>query len=709
MRKLLFYIFLFFCSQQLVGQANVEPLTIEQINAKGGNFNLQQHIQVLNDPSGTWKVNDISKPSFTGTFLPLGSDSIDTDCSVHWIRFEVINLASRFEEYKLGIAYTDDVRLFIPSQTGTFIQEESGDLYPLHERSVKNGQMVFLKFMIPHNQKQTYFLRLESTTKISQQFRPQAFQSLKIYSEQGFMNRFTNPRFYQTFFYGALFIMIFYNFFIFISLRSTDYLYYVGYLIGIAVFFSSNAGYVMELLLPNQPRLDLYIRFLSTPILMIFYLTFSQIYLNSKKYSPRTHRIINGLKGIFFLSILVMLVNQWKLGRSIFIFTAIGSYLLILQLAYKEIKRGYTPARYFLAANLLLILGALIFAIPRISGNVQNPITQYGVQFGVILEVSLFSIGLADRINVARKALATEKLKKAELERKQELERKLLIEEKNKELEQKVIERTQEVVRQKEEIELKNQNITASIRYAERIQKALIGESDGLQEILPDSFILFIPKDIVSGDFYWFASIDEKKVIIAADCTGHGVPGAFMTMMGNAFLNDIISENHLTEPKLILEELDKRVQFALSHQNTENKRKDGMDMAILVVDEDAKSVKFAGAKNPVCHLKNGEIERIKGSKYPIGSYKSERTKVFEQKEFELRSGDAYYIFSDGFQDQFGGAEGRKYMTKRFRNLLQSIGHLPMKEQKELLYQEFNTWKQNGSQTDDVLVIGFRLW
>lgn len=705
-KKLFIFWVVFFLSSSLQAQLFQDTLTIDIAE---GNYDLRSSIKILNDSEGTLTIDEIANPQFSGEFYPLNSEEIDASSHVHWVKFTLLNMANQFEEYKLGVAYTDDVTLYLPSQTGSFIAQESGDLFPLRKRAVQNGQMIFLKFMLPHKQAQTYYLRMESSTNISQQFRPQAFQSLRVYTENGFETRFLEPKFYQAFFYGALFIMIFYNFFIFVSLRSKDYLFYVGYLLGIVIFFASNAGYLMELLLPNHPREDLYIRFFSVPVLMIFYLTFSQIYLNSRRYSTKIHKVINILKWVFVLSLVAMVANQWKIGRSLFIFTAIGSYLLILGLAYREIRRGYSPATYFLAANLLLILGALVFAIPRISGNVQNPITQYGVQFGVILEVSLFSIGLADRINVARRALASEKLEKAELERKQEAERKQIIEDKNRELEQKVVERTKEVVAQKEEIELKNKNITASIRYAQRIQKALIGDTNDLQSLFQDSFILFEPKDIVSGDFYWFASVGNKKVIIAADCTGHGVPGAFMTMMGNAFLNDIISENQLTAPSKILEELDKRVQFALQTQGADNQRQDGMDMAVLVIDNDAQKVTFAGAKNPLCYLKNGEIQRVKGSKYPIGHFKQGEEKHFEQHEFELRAGDAFYLFSDGFQDQFGGNEGRKYMTKRFRTLLQSISHLPMQEQKEALHQEFNTWKHNTPQTDDVLVIGLRLW
>ncbi|MFT5619106.1 MAG: serine phosphatase RsbU (regulator of sigma subunit), partial [Arenicella sp.] len=493
--------------------------------------------------------------------------------------------------------------------------------------------------------------------------------------------------------------------FIFFSLRSKDYLYYVLYLVGLVIFFSSNAGYVMELLLPEQPRLDLYIRFLSTPFLMFFYLQFSQAYLNTKKLT-KLHQVINVLKGVFILSLLLMFpIRQWMIGRTVFIFTAIFSYLFILFVAYKEIRRGYSPAKYFMLANVLLIIGAVLFAMPRIFGNVQNPLTQYGVQLGVLLEVALFSVGLADRINVARRELAEQTLANERLQLEKEREKQKIIEEKAAELEQKVIERTKEVVEQKDEIEKKNKHITDSIRYAERIQNALLGSEEYIMEHFSDGFIFFKPKDIVSGDFYWFGKAQGKKVLIAADCTGHGVPGAFMTMMGNSFLNDIVSEDGVYEPSQILLMLDRKIKESL--QGSRNKVQDGMDMSILTVDEESQKILYSGAKNPLCRVRDGEIERIKGSIFAVGGSDYGREKKYEQYEFPIVEGDIYYLFSDGYQDQFGKT-GTKFMSKKFRHFLLEISDMKFSEQKETLSQTLDNWMGDAKQTDDILVIGVKV-
>ncbi len=637
--KLLGLLYLFLIPFSLFAQKGEETL---EINNRQNSFALGKSIGVLNDLDGNLHISEVINRNMNNQFLELEIDKkinpkINLNAKVHWIKFRLENQASGFEEYKLSVAYTDYVSFFIPTQNGSYVEAESGDLFELAERPVKNGFMVFHKFLAPHNEPQTYYVRLESTTKISSQFRKVALRSLVIYPEKGFEERFLSPRFYQAFFYGAILIMVFYNLFIFFSLGSKDYLYYVLYLFGLIVFFSSNGGYIMEVLLPNQPRLDLYIRFLSTPFLLFFYLQFSQAYLNTKNLT-KLHQVINVLKGIFVLSFLLMFpVRQWMLGRSIFIFAAIFSYLFILFVTYKEIRRGYSPAKYFMLANILLIIGAVLFAMPRIFGNVQNPLTQYGVQLGVLLEVALFSVGLADRINVARRDLAEQTLANERLQLEKEREKQKIIEEKAAELEQKVIERTREVVEKKDEIEKQNKHITDSIRYAERIQNALLGSEEYIMDHFSDGFIFFKPKDIVSGDFYWFGRAGDKKVLIAADCTGHGVPGAFMTMMGNSFLNDIVSEDGVYEPSQILLMLDRKIKESL--QGSGGNIQDGMDMGILTVDEDNQKILYSGAKNPLCRVRNGEIERIKGSIFAVGGSDFGREKEYKQYEFPIVEGD----------------------------------------------------------------------
>ncbi len=264
------------------------------------------------------------------------------------------------------------------------------------------------------------------------------------------------------------------------------------------------------------------------------------------------------------------------------------------------------------------------------------------------------------------------------------------------------------------EIEKKNQHITDSVRYAQRIQNAILGSEEEVIQNFEQGFIFFKPKDIVSGDFFWFSqqyfdSIPKKsfRIIIAADCTGHGVPGAFMTVMGNALLDEIVNERNIVEPAQILKELDKKVIATLQKQSTT--QNDGMDMVILCIEERSngeKLVHFAGAKNPLYYVRNNEI---KGSKFPIGSNQFKKEKVFTTSTIPFIEGDIFYLFSDGYQDQFGGTEkeSRKFMVKRFRNLLHELSSFSFLIQKERLEQEFKIWQGNYEQTDDVLVIGVK--
>jgi len=257
-----------------------------------------------------------------------------------------------------------------------------------------------------------------------------------------------------------------------------------------------------------------------------------------------------------------------------------------------------------------------------------------------------------------------------------------------------------------------NNSTMQSIRYAKRIQEAVLPSHKKMTENFSDSFIFYEPRDIVSGDFYWFTQIEGMKIIAAVDCTGHGVPGAFMTMMGNDLLNNVVNDKGIIEPSEILIELDKKVQKTLNIENAGRKsvqsRNDGMDLAIVAIKEKTQTILFAGAKSPLFHIQNGEPHLIKGSKFPIGSSQFSHKKVFETKLLNYQKGDMFYIYSDGFQDQFGGEEGRKYLSKRFRQFLIRISHHPLKEQRRMLKKELRNWQNRQKQTDDILVIGFKL-
>ena len=281
-------------------------------------------------------------------------------------------------------------------------------------------------------------------------------------------------------------------------------------------------------------------------------------------------------------------------------------------------------------------------------------------------------------------------------------------------LEAKVKERTAEISKQKEKIEIayheieeQKKNITDSIRYAQRIQAAILPPKKYIAKTLKEHFILFRPRDIVSGDFYWYHEKGGKAYIAAIDCTGHGVPGAFVSMIGNDLLNQIVIEKDNSDPGLILSMLSKGVKQAFTKGGEQQEAQDGMDMALCVIDPKNKTLEFAGAQNPLILIQKGTFEYIRGDSMPIGGI-TELDYKFAVHKFDLNEGDQIFIYSDGYQDQFGGPKGKKFMSRKFKNLLFDVNSKGIAEQKELLEDGLDEWKGDLEQTDDILIIGIKI-
>lgn len=284
--------------------------------------------------------------------------------------------------------------------------------------------------------------------------------------------------------------------------------------------------------------------------------------------------------------------------------------------------------------------------------------------------------------------------------------RKIKIEKKN--LEEKVEERTAELAAKTDELEEKNTEIVDSINYAEKIQSAILPDLKVISEHLKDSFVLYLPKDIVSGDFYWFGVRDGKKIITAVDCTGHGVPGAFMSMIGSNLLNQIVLEKGICNAGEILSNLNKGVQAALKQGTDSQETNDGMDISLCVIDDVNMKLEWAGAYNPLYHFRGEELTKLKADKFPIGGAHMQMDRDYKTHEIDLREGDVLYMFSDGYVDQFGGEKGKKFMGKRFQQTLADIRDRPMSEQKEILNQVLDAWMGQHEQIDDVCVVGVRV-
>ncbi|HLP11904.1 MAG TPA: SpoIIE family protein phosphatase [Flavobacteriales bacterium] len=274
------------------------------------------------------------------------------------------------------------------------------------------------------------------------------------------------------------------------------------------------------------------------------------------------------------------------------------------------------------------------------------------------------------------------------------------------EMETKVRERTKEVLEKGVKLEHAYREIKDSISYAKRIQESILPSDQMITRVFDQSYILYKPKDIVCGDFYWYTQQGDDAVIAALDCTGHGVPGALMTVIGNSLLNQIVNFSGITSPAKILSQLDKKLQETLK-QHGEIATNDGMDAAICTYNMKKKEITFAGAKRPLYIFKNSELIEIKGNKTPIGSYQHYGDKFFTEQRFNVNQSDTIYLFSDGIQDQFGGDEGKKFMIKRFRDMLKGLQPLSMKDQVASLENEIAAWQGQYEQTDDMLLIGIR--
>ena len=282
-------------------------------------------------------------------------------------------------------------------------------------------------------------------------------------------------------------------------------------------------------------------------------------------------------------------------------------------------------------------------------------------------------------------------------------------------MEEKVRARTAEVVRQKEEIEKQSAQISElyeqvkdSILYAKRIQEAILPSKENIDTALKSSMVLFRPKDIVSGDFYWFSEKHDMAIIAAADCTGHGVPGALMSMIGSSLLNEIVNEKGIISPAEILFALKHGVVSALNKQSSGEQTKDGMDMAVLTIPKKGNKIEYAGANNPLWMVRNNEIIETRADRQPVGFFGDNLNTPYTNHVIEVQKDDIIYIFSDGYADQFGGPRGKKFKYSQFKKLLVEVSDKSMTNQQEILNDRIEDWMgDEEEQIDDILIVGVR--
>jgi len=407
----------------------------------------------------------------------------------------------------------------------------------------------------------------------------------------------------------------------------------------------------------------------------------------------------------------ILIIPEFDIAKTVNGILSIYCIIDVTVLAIKAYFKKYDPTKKK-RKRILIILGSLILLaflghyihtlISVIAGVLIVLILVLPIAGSIFIVPIYMTIHQARNFAIINKSLEEQLIQVKELSAKtieQEQEKKRILESQNEMLEQQVEERTLELAQ-------KNIEITDSINYAQRIQKAILTSKEEISEKLNDFFILFKPKDIVSGDFYFYTHKDNTVLIAAADCTGHGVPGALMSMIGSEKLMGAALES--SEPSFILNAINRGIKSSLRQSDKDESTKDGMDIALVAINLDTLKLNYSGANRPIWIVRNNTnaVEEIKATKKAIAGFTSD-DQVFEQHEISFNKGDTFYLFTDGYADQFGSS-GKKLMTKKFREILLEMQHLPMQEQETFLNTFIENWKTGVEQVDDILVIGVRL-
>jgi serine phosphatase RsbU (regulator of sigma subunit) len=678
--------------------------------------------------------------------------SKDFSHSCAWLKVKTINRISENRSYLVNLPEMegmDSASFFLSIPSGGIVEKRTGILLAVEDRDFNYKGWHAALIPLEKGAEQTFYIRWNAESQINAPL-------MHFISQDTIVRHDRVERMVLFALLGMMLIISCFFLILFFALHDRQYIYFALYILFFAGFLFVMEGYLGEFLWKENAFKSILIsraQAFTLSLVTISFLLFGISYLELRNNLRGWYWSVVVLAGLVGVRVAIMLLGS-ILGFQIggwfedvvllvwgFSVAIVPLFLLILPAIFR-IQAGFKPAWFFFIANVVLIpltiitLDSSSFSLTAYTVNesVLFRILQVsGVYVAAILQILIFSIGLAQKMKLDQqeKKIAQKRIIN-QLKENEKLKDKV-----NRELEQKVVERTREISEQKEEIEsqrdeieaqrdllfAQKKEITDSIGYAQRIQAAILPHKSYLDEIIPDYFVLFNPRDIVSGDFYWIREVNSSIVIVAADCTGHGVPGAFMSMLGITLLNELFGEGRIDKPGEILGQLRTKVKAMLVQEGNIRDQKDGMDMAIAVIDKEKRELQFAGAYNPLYLIRGKEqlkgkesgsaiqgenslLFEFKGDKQPIGVHWEET--AFTNQLIHLEKGDSVYVFSDGFVDQFGGSQRKKFKTQKFKDLLLEIQSEPMELQKKILEESFEKWRGNIEQIDDVCVIGVRV-
>jgi two-component system, sensor histidine kinase LadS len=712
-RSLYLWAILVVLSSHLYGQNKI-VLSDSTLNTSIAN---RFDLYVVKDPSIQVDLNNFSQ-IFEVTekrTLKMSVENIDFTTDTYWLFFEVYNDFNATQDLLIELArpITNTIELYEIRNNKAKLVAESGDALDYNKKTIDSYKSL-LPIYLNGKEKKYYAIKLSSDGETI---------SLPIifWNKDVLAKKTQTYNFFVGIFYGVfLFVIVIYLTFYFL-LKDNSFLLYTVYVLFSALLQFGLDGFIHQYFFTSGGYLTQHSILFVAGCTVFFVVLYGRNYLKLKENFPKLNKVLTGFAYGVAIVVGLSLIPGYTYELSYPIINGI-SFLatlgLVITAIYIKVK-GNEVSYLFIFGMVFLIAGAVVFILGNFGVINMPTLTQNSLKIGTLIEIICLSILMAFKYRSLQqeKELAQKQLL-SELESKNALMLNI-----NEKLEIQVKERTKEIEKAKHEIELKNTDIISSIKYAERIQRSVLPSDEKFKKLLPNSFVLYKPRDIVSGDFYWIEQLttsDTNRKLIAyatADCTGHGVPGAFVSILGYTYLKLSKTERDVNSPGEALDFINKGFNDTFSMDFDGIKVKDGMDVALCSLDIENKKLYFSGAKNPVYIVRQDELFVLKGDTMPIGFPLDEMKNNFTTQTFDIAEGDMIYTFSDGYADQFGGPNGKKFMYKQFKEVLISIAQLPVDEQKIKLSEIFNNWinykDENGTtfeyeQIDDVLIIGIKI-
>jgi serine phosphatase RsbU (regulator of sigma subunit) len=711
-------------------QAAIDSLWVNLAKGKEQIKNINQKICILEDSTNTSSFAWATGVKQTKQFLPYTEFKKRTPRlqkgKTYWARF-TINNESYHNHWILYVGRASNIEFYAPDSLGKYQKKISGRSVPGSQRDIRSiiVESRYKFHLLLYKKQTTIYIKLKGdlhTPKFD----------LKFVKPSLFYTKSSQAKIIQSIFQGALWIIILYNLILFVQVKDKTYLFYVLYALSHSFYYLAYYDILNE-----SPTLQFLTSAIASQTSMLCYFLFMRLFVNTKKILPKWGKLIGKWVKIKFVLTIILAIwlgvtLELYLGTLGAVSILLVDLIFFLITLFLLLRTKSVLARYFVAGSSFLMLGWILSIIgfstllnidakSNLRWGFEN---NYFSQIGIFLELVLFSVGLGyrERKNEQDKRLAQEENARILREQNVTLERKVKertreITEKNEELhmqKEEILSQRDSLQERGEELQFAYNQITDSVRYAQTIQNAILPFEPKIKQIFEEYFIIYQPKDIVSGDFYWFNTIQgensTKTVAAVIDCTGHGVPGAFMSMIGNTLLNETINEKHIFDPARVITLLHQKIRSDLRQAETNNS--DGMDMSLCVIEplaNDEFKLVFSGAKRPLYYVHQGEFNQLKADRFSIGGevYEDERERIFTNKELILSKGDALYMMTDGFGDT-PDDERRRFGSRNIKKMIKENVALPMQRQKTVF--EDTLTKHQGSQEarDDVTMLGLRL-